>query len=89
MAKAINKTPPSISSDFEPNRFKTNPPANPKNELAKVIRPIANTLNNNGLFVKDKVMPAEKASMLVAIPISNNVFKSTHNSLFSSFLNAS
>ena len=84
IARAISKIPPKISMPFELNFFKQKPLENPKNEFINVTIPIVIALNNNGVFVKDNVIPAENASILVAIPINNKQTKPKHN-FFSCF----
>lgn len=83
IARAISKTPPKISMPFELNFFKQKPLENPKNEFINVTIPIVTALNNNGVFVNDNVIPAENASILVAIPSSKSVL--SVNIAFSSF----
>ena len=89
IANAISKLPPSISRIWVLNRFRQNPIEYPNNEFKNVIKPIAIMLNRSGLFVRDRVMPAENASILVAKPISNSIFPQIFAFFLLSVLNAS
>ena len=67
--------PANISIYLHEKPFNFPPNAKPKQELINVTKAINIAACSIGLSDKARVMPAEKASMLVAIPIKNK-----HNS---------
>lgn len=90
MANATKINPPEISRYFEGKCFKKFPSQNPSNDIKKEKTPILNAGKSNLLPENTKVLPATRASILVATPNPSKQLNPIQQSFsFSSFEKAS